>query len=177
MSHLLYFTYGSNLHPLRLTSRIHTAKFIGVCKLSGYQLVLNKIGKDNSSKCSLLPSSSTDEVYGVVYKISENDSLILDKFEGKGYNRKYIEVSINDNITEVYTYIAHPGYIDKKLKPFTWYKDLVVLGGKFHQFPNSYINRIGSHSSVDDPDSNRQKKYDALILRINSIIKPDFDLP
>jgi gamma-glutamylcyclotransferase len=172
MSNLLYFTYGSNLHPLRLTSRIHKAKFIGVCKLAGYKIVFNKIGKDNSSKCSLLPSS-TYEVYGVVYKISENDSLILNKFEGKGYNRKNIEVSINDNITEVYTYIAHPNYIDKNLKPFTWYKNLVVLGGNFHKFPKSYINRIDSYSSVKDSDSNRQDKYDALILKINSIIKSD----
>jgi hypothetical protein len=54
---LYYFSYGSNLHPVRLTERIFSATLIGTVKLKKYRLEFHKKRKDKSGKCNLMKSS------------------------------------------------------------------------------------------------------------------------
>ena len=37
-----YFAYGSNLHPLRLTDRVHCADLVGSVELASHQLAFHK---------------------------------------------------------------------------------------------------------------------------------------
>ena len=52
------------------------------------------------------------------------------------------------------------------LKPYHWYKDLVVLGAKHLQFPDVYVRSIESIESVEDSDQIRRIQHQRLIERI-----------
>ena len=48
---LLYFAYGSNLHPERLRERVPSAESLGVARLEAHVLRFHKRGRDGSGKC------------------------------------------------------------------------------------------------------------------------------
>lgn len=77
-----YFAYGSNLHPVRLTERIPSAKLLGSVELKKHSLVFNKISIDGSSKCSLVHTGADpDSVYGALYELAPEHKNDLDHFE------------------------------------------------------------------------------------------------
>ena len=54
MTLLYYLAYGSNLHPVRLTERVPSARFLGLTSLFGYQLRFHKRHEpDGSGKCNM----------------------------------------------------------------------------------------------------------------------------
>ncbi len=60
---------------------------------------------------------------------------------------------------KVLTYLATPDYIDDSLKPYDWYKDFVLAGGKEHGPPPEYIAEyIQSVEAIQDPNKTRDKK-------------------
>src|ERR1700739_1246739 len=66
----------------------------------------------------------------------------LDEAEGVGSGYEHAMVTvINDKgrRQKVLTYLAHPDYIDDRLKPYGWYMDLVLAGGREHGLPPEYI--------------------------------------
>jgi hypothetical protein len=65
---------------------------------------------------------------------------------------------------KVLTYLATPDYIDDRLKPYSWYKDFVLSGGKEHGLPPDYIAEyIESVEAIEDPDKTRDKKRRATL--------------
>jgi len=57
---------------------------------------------------------------------------------------------------EVVTYFAQADYIDDSLKPFSWYRDIVLMAASEYGFPEGYRRRIEQIEVVQDPDSNRE---------------------
>lgn len=164
-----YFAYGSNLHPIRLMERVPSASLVGVVKHTHHYLTFHKKSNDGSSKCNMFNTGSeSDLVYGAIYKISPEHKNELDGFEGKGYG--YIEdpIHLNHEGKEYicFTYRAQPSYIVDDLPPYHWYKQLVVLGARYLQFPGLYISSIEAVESIEDPDVKRRKEMEALIERI-----------
>jgi hypothetical protein len=65
---------------------------------------------------------------------------------------------------KVLTYLATPDYIDDSLKPYSWYKDIVLAGGREHGLPPEYIAEyIQSVEGIEDPDRTRDKKRRATL--------------
>lgn len=48
-----YLAYGSNLHPIRMTERVPSARVLGAIELPDHLLAFNKRSTDGSSKCLL----------------------------------------------------------------------------------------------------------------------------
>ena len=166
---IYYFAYGSNLHPCRLLERVSSAKLVGGIELSKHRLTFHKKSHDGSSKCNLLPTGSeSDLVHGAIYSLDPTDKRVLDSFEGKGYGYSDTQVILHHqgNAYTCFTYIAQDAYIVDNLKPYHWYKNLVVLGAKYLQFPASYVSFIESVESVEDPDVKRRKEQEMLIEAI-----------
>jgi len=164
-----YFAYGSNLHPMRLMERVPSAKLVGVIELSEHSLTFHKKSDDGSSKCNLLQTGvETDFVHGAIYEVEPEHKSELDRFEGIGYG--YIDNQINlqhqGQEYTCFTYIAQRSHIFDHLKPYHWYKKLVVLGARYLQLPGSYISSIESVESVEDPDGKRREEMDTLIDKI-----------
>jgi len=164
-----YFAYGSNLHPCRLLERVSFAALVGVSELSKYRLTFHKKSHDGSSKCNLIHTGcESDLVYGAIYSLEPTDKSVLDSFEGKGcgYSDDQIMLHHQGNAYTCFTYVAQHAYIVDDLKPYHWYKKLVVLGAKYLQLPASYVSFIESVESVEDPDAKRRKDQETLIERI-----------
>ncbi|GJL66203.1 MAG: hypothetical protein NPIRA05_11740 [Nitrospirales bacterium] len=166
---LYYLAYGSNLHPVRLRERVPSAELLDVVKLRPYRLAFQKRGQDGSSKCNLARTGEdSDEVYGGIYHIDSAHKPLLDRFEGKGkgYHDSQLPVELHGKEYACFTYLAQPSYIEHNLKPYHWYKTLVVLGAKHLRFPDTYVRSIESIESVEDPDEERRMQHQKLIERI-----------
>lgn len=167
--HLYYLAYGSNLHPVRLQRRTPSCRIIGQAILTSYRLQFHKLGKDGSGKCNaFFTGNADDRVIGIIYKINYDDKSALDDAEGAGYGYNIEEFSIKseNNRYNVFSYLADPAYIEDSVSPFSWYKNLVIHGAKFHRFPDTYIKNIESVGEIQDPDRARHQKLQQIATSI-----------
>ncbi len=161
-----YFAYGSNMLEARVKhqARAPSAVFTGVAVLSGCQMRFHKIGMDGSAKCNALPTGNKDHfVYGVVFDISENDIASLDEEEDLrrgGYSREQVDVIMLQDSARciVECYFAGSDFIDATLRPFDWYKALVVAGAQEHRLPYDYIRFLQACPSIQDSNQMRSRK-------------------
>ena len=140
--------------------------------LEGHRLTFNKCStKDKSGKCTIEPSES-NKVYGVLFKINNDEECQLDKEEGKvcndskkGYKKITVKIEIWDSKCSKYargdticvkTYQATKASIDRKLNPYTWYKEHVLVGAKEANLPQYYIDCLEKVPACKDPCKKRK---------------------
>lgn len=162
---MLYAAYGSNLHPARLADRLPSARLLGTGQLQGFSLCFHKRSRDASGKCSI--AAGSDGVYCAIFDISRKDKLALDHIEGvgSGYARTSLSIPPFGHCS---SYIAQASYVDDALRPYDWYKALVLAGARVHDFPDAYIKRIESVQAIPDPDAERSASQWQLAARINA---------
>jgi gamma-glutamylcyclotransferase len=150
-----YAAYGSNLHWLRLQHRVPSAKYVGPGFLEKRTLRFNKRSNiDGSGKGNIVDGGSG--VHLAIFEIATEEKAILDSCEGLG--KGYDEISIDScHFGRCLTYIADPVVIDETLRPTDWYKEMVLLGCKSHDFPAEYIRTIESTWSDEDSDVRRSR--------------------
>ena len=162
---MLYAAYGSNLHPVRLTARLSSAELVGTAWLPGWSLCFHKRSKDDSGKCSIL--NGDNGVHFAIFDISVEDKLALDEIEGVGVG--YFEVCLEiPGIGNCVSYAAQEGYIDESLRPYDWYKELVLAGARFHGFPEHYLKQIEHVQAIRDPDSERSVSQWAMVEQVRN---------
>lgn len=133
--------------------------------LAGYELQFHKRSKDESGKCSIRPGGSG--VHVAVYEITVDDKRTLDAIEGVGcgYADEVVDVP---GFSACKTYKAEPSFVDDRLRPYDWYRELVLLGSRFHGFPRDYIAGIQAIEAQPDPDPARRKRHLRLLELIRS---------
>jgi len=155
-----YFAYGSNMCTNRLHIRkVRSAAFVSIGKLPCHALRFHKRSQDDSGKCNAYKTGNkADEVTGVVFDIDPAEKRYLDEAEGlgQGYNQITAEVFVNGAPVKAYMYIADPRYIDNTLKPYTWYRDIVVAGARQHVLPEAYIKIVEDIRCLSDADKERE---------------------
>lgn len=148
-----YAAYGSNLHPLRLSERISSARLVGTGNVPDWSLHFHKRSNDGSGKCSILAGG--DGIHVAVFDVSSADKLVLDRIEG--LNVGYAETSLSVvGVGDCVAYIAETSHVDDSLLPYDWYKELVLSGARFHGFPESYLDGISQQPACLDPDPVRR---------------------
>jgi len=164
-----YFAYGSNLHPLRLAERVPSSRLLGTGTLSGHRLAFHKRGRDGSAKCDCLATGpAQDRVLGAVFEFRVAERGLLDACEGAGYVARTVEVRVGYRRMEVYLYQAHPGATDPRLRPFDWYKALVLAGARHHRLAPDYVMALAQIPARPDPDPRRAGTHRALLARIEA---------
>lgn len=162
MSTLRYFAYGSNLHPTRLARRVPSSRILDTAVLEGWSLRFHKRGEDGSGKCDVVRAAGAgDRVHGAVYRMDAREQECLDAAEGPGYEPLRLRL---DGHGTVFLYVALPCHIDGGLKPFSWYKSLVLHGARHHALPEPYVQRIAEVEAVPDPDPERHARHRAILL-------------
>lgn len=160
--HVVYFAYGSNMSTARLRERVPSCKPLGVATLPGHALRFHKRSVDGSGKCNAFATDSEDSVTGVLFRFDLGERAALDKAEGVGNGYEHATVTVineKGHRRKVLTYLATPDYIDDSLKPFDWYKDFVLAGGREHGLPSEYIAEyIESIEAVEDHNKAGDKK-------------------
>jgi len=156
-----YAAYGSNLHPLRLRKRVASASLVGTAALDGYEMRFNKTSDvDGTGKCSINPGKGP--AYVAVYEMDLADKAILDAIEGvgSGYNEIHVNVP---GVGRCWTYVADASVIDEALAPTDWYREIVLLGCRYHAFPEAYVKAIERIDAIIDPDKARGAENWALV--------------
>jgi gamma-glutamylcyclotransferase len=153
------FAYGSNMLTGRIRRRCPSAAVLGMAELHGHELQWHKRSRDGSGKCDVVQTNDgTAVVYGVLYEIPVAEKLALDMAEGlgNGYQAKNAEVAFKGAPRNASIYRAID--IDPSLKPYSWYKALVVAGAKEHALPGIYIERLMATDAIEDPDRERHNR-------------------
>jgi len=160
---VLYFAYGSNLHPARLAARLAAPRLLGVARLDDHVLRFHKRGRDGSGKCSIDPGCGC--VHGALYALSPSDKRTLDRSEGvgAGSTRTLVELPGRGAVN---TYVAMADAVDDTLLPFDWYLGLVLTGARFQRFPGTYLRALGSIATRPDPDEARAQEHARLLASL-----------
>ena len=166
-SEVLYFAYGSNMSTARLRARVPSCRPIGVASLRDHELRFHKRSKDGSAKCDAFRIKGGAGVFGVVFSLEAGDRATLDRFEGLGAGYENATITVHDangRRWQVLTYIASPNHIDERLKPYSWYRDLVLAGASEHGLPQRYVAaEIETIETIEDPDRMRDAKERAAL--------------
>ncbi len=168
---MLYFAYGSNLHPVRLQARVPSARVAGKGVLRGRRLKFHKRGKmDGSGKCDASMSAPENVVHGALFEIATAQWSDLCSIEGvgRGYELEDVLVETGERRLRALTLIAQEPFVDPALRPFDWYHALVVEGALFHRFPGPYLSSLEEVRSIPDPDAVRSFQHWQLVKRIRS---------
>jgi len=162
-----YFAYGSNLFIPKMRKAVPSVVPCGVARLKGYTLKFHKESKDKSAKCDAFKTGSEkDVVHGAVYEIDEKEKRNLDRKEGLGYGYNEMEVVLESDQGTViaFMYVADSAYIGDTLKPYSWYKQLVLEGARQNGFPESYVEEyVEKVEALEDPDIKRDRKNRCLL--------------
>jgi len=155
-----YAAYGSNLHPHRLCGRVPSAKLVAATTIPGWGLQFNKRSNDGSAKCNIV--SGSKYVLFALFDIDPGEKPALDKAEGlnDGYEEKSISVL---DFGQCFTYVASQTHIQENLQPYSWYKELVIMGLEYHQAYPDYLERVRSVTHVLDENMDRHEQNMAIV--------------
>ena len=162
---MLYAAYGSNLHPLRLGERLPSARLVGTGFLPDWSLRFHKLSKDRSGKCSIVPGD--EGVHFAIFDISDDDKLELDRIEGVGSGYAATSLCI-PAFGDSATYVAEASHVDEELRPYDWYREFVLAGATYHDFPDDYVAHIAALRATKDPEIERSAAMWALAERIRA---------
>jgi hypothetical protein len=169
MCRLICVAYGSNLHPVRLRKRVPSCRKLGAVRLEGYKLVFHKRSSDGSGKGNALKTGDPrDVLLDVAYSIPVSEKGDLDDAEGlgHGYIEESISIEVNGKMFPANLYVADGTAVDDTLAPYSWYKEMVLLGARHHAFPQEYIAQIEKVPSKEDPCIKRSKRELAIVEEI-----------
>ncbi|NNL86180.1 MAG: gamma-glutamylcyclotransferase [Myxococcales bacterium] len=147
---VFYFAYGSNMKTSRIAGRVPSVEALGVARLDGFRLAMNKRGRDGSAKANI-EESSADSVFGVLFTLEEGHWEMLDVFE-RGYVRREVQVFHEGTLRTSVTYVCERATQD--LVAFDWYLDLMKSGAEEHGLPARYREELGGIPTVPDPKRN-----------------------
>jgi cation transport regulator ChaC len=157
----VYFAYGSNMLPERLSARCPSARVVGHAAAAGYVLEFSKISRDGSGKATLVVGEG--KARGVLFEIANTDRADLDRAEGKGYARDdqfEVETATDGQRIRATTYVASA--IDRQLKPYDWYLALVIAGAEYHSLGPEYLMGLRARAYRVDLHEDRESRLDAL---------------
>lgn len=158
------FAYGSNMSTARLRERCPSAKPLGIAELIGFDLRWHKRSVDGSGKCDIVAASTPEaRVLGVLYEIASQEKPALDRAEGLGNGYGEIEVEVISEGSPVRAKAYQATTTQQDLKPYSWYRELVVAGAKEHGLPAAYIAQLEMAPAKADQDRERHKKNMSLI--------------
>ena len=161
----LYFAYGSNMFTpwLCQPARCPSARAVGIAELRGHELRWQKHSKkDGSGKCDIAAASNAS-VLGLLYEIAGNEKAPLDRAEGKGFGYDEIEVEVLSGTKQFRAVTYQATNTDPMLKPYTWYRALVVAGAREHGLPGFYIAELETVPADEDENRARHREHMALI--------------
>lgn len=159
----LYFAYGSNMLTKRLKTRTPSAIVVSQGFIKGYRIAFDKASADGSGKCNIKGTDNLSNlVHGVVYSIDIREKNTLDKAEGTGYTEAEIQVTLETGVSvTAIAYVADT--VNAELRPYDWYKKIVVAGALEHKLPDDYVKLLRNVDSIPDPDPHRSAENNILL--------------
>ena len=143
MADVWYFAYGSNVNPEQMKERIGEFKEAVKATLIGFKLVFRGYSpRWNGAPADIEPSRES-VVYGVLYRISEDQLKELDSYEGfpNFYKHEMVEV-----LTEAGRKIQAVTYVRTRKepcsKPSKRYVETIIRGLRAHGYSEKIIQEV-----------------------------------
>jgi gamma-glutamylcyclotransferase (GGCT)/AIG2-like uncharacterized protein YtfP len=143
-----------------MRARVPGARLQAVGWVPGRRLRWHKRGSDGSGKCSIgAAGEGAPPLRGVLYSVPAGEWAHLDRVEGlgAGYLRERITVQTEGGPREAWTYVAMEPFVDDTLRPFRWYRRLVVAGARAHRLPRPYVAALRAQGAWLDPQPRRAR--------------------
>jgi gamma-glutamylcyclotransferase (GGCT)/AIG2-like uncharacterized protein YtfP len=134
----LYFAYGSNMDQKQMNERCPGAELVGVASLKDYKLAFTIYSPIRKCGCADVVASPGDVVYGLLYKLSDDELKKMDDFEGHPIHYRRIEVRISTKNGEVPAYTYEVVTKQTGLVPSKEYLALLTGAAHKYQFPLPY---------------------------------------
>jgi gamma-glutamylcyclotransferase len=110
-----YFAYGSNMDPRTMRKTVAQAEVVGPGRLEGFRLEFNVYSDRWEGGAANLEPDEDGHVWGVVWKVAEEEIEALDTYIGHPtfYRREQVTVSVGLETEHCQTYrVAHQkGYV------------------------------------------------------------------
>jgi cation transport regulator ChaC len=139
---LWYFAYASNMSRTQVEQRAGAPAEERVARLDNYELNFDKVARGGTGMANLLPAEGKT-VWGVLYRVSEQQMRALDRFEGVPEHYRRSEVNVIDadgNRIGAQVYLARK--VRKGLKPDRVYLARILQGAEEHALPAEYIAQL-----------------------------------
>ena len=137
---MLYFAYGSNMHPGQMKQRCPGCSFVAAARLRDHRLAFTRPwgAWDGDGVADILHSEGS-VVEGVVWEIAEEHRRTLDRYEEypTAYDRKDVVVETFDGRTlTAFAYFARPL---GSFRPGRRYLQSLVDGAMAHGLSPEYV--------------------------------------
>ncbi len=143
----LYFAFGANMHPATLRRRGIEVAASWPGRLRGYRLVF-----DNPAIPLLEPAFASvscaegDDVWGVVFELSDHALNSLGRFEGHHYREVGVEVEFDGGKRTARTFVTNGA--GKESLPSRRYLGVLVDAAQLHGLPDPWVARLKAHPSL-----------------------------
>ena len=156
-----YLAYGSNLDMERMGRRCPYAVPVGVTEICGYRLLFKK---SKTGSYATIEQDANESVPAVVWKLSEYDELLLDRYEGfpRYYYKKQFQLPVwnmsGNRMKKPKTCMAYVMHEERQLGcPDIEYFDLLCGGYSDWEFPLDTLKR-GLSASIGRTEAIRYLK-------------------
>lgn len=141
----LTFAYGSNMRSAQMVGRCPRHQVVSIGCLRGYRLAFTRWSPKRQSQVADVIPSPGAEVWGVVYRLDDDDLHSLDLSEGHptSYAREALEILLQDGTSErcwVYIVVTK----EPEQPPAHAYWKAIVEGAREHQLPSPYQERLAA---------------------------------
>jgi cation transport regulator ChaC len=146
---VLYFAYGSNMSRAQMQARCPDHELIGTAVLKDHALCFPRTSPIRNCGVAGLVEKAGAEVWGVVYRLHDEDLAELDRREGydpsrpaheNRYNRQTISVLMDGSTVDCLTYIARPE--TGTHVPNAEYMATIITGAVENGLPAEYVARL-----------------------------------
>ncbi|XP_068626503.1 gamma-glutamylcyclotransferase-like [Battus philenor] len=150
----LFFSYGSNILTLRIRLENIRSEFLSIARLDNHRVDFIRYSKFWGGPQATIVPTANCHVWGVIWRVNNDDLSILDNQEGvetKRYYIKHIEVDtphMGKFVCRAYIQKVNPlprGDNDD-IPPERWpsyaYKKVMIVGAIEHHLPEYYIENL-----------------------------------
>jgi len=145
---VIYFAYGSNLHPGQMFERCPGHQTLGIGRLPGHRLGFPRFSPVRRCATAGIEPHPVESVWGVLYRLSDDDLPVLHYHEG--YDPHGAPENNRHTVTEIavvrpgaavaqtaMTYVAVADGTDQM--PSRDYVDTILDGARYHQLPRAWL--------------------------------------
>jgi hypothetical protein len=157
----LYFAYGSNMDDFQMRERCPNAKFEFVARLGNYSLSFPRKSAKRHGGVSSVRQVAGDEVWDVVYSLSEHELSVLGNYEGYNPNRKpdqnaynRIETQVEDVRRKIHACWMYVATAQGEFLPSRErYLNYLIRGAGQHVaegIPSAYVDKLRKVRAAED---------------------------
>jgi len=155
---MIYFAYGSNMHPAQMRERCAGSRARGIGFLADYRLAFPRWSPVRRHAVASIVASPGEGVWGVLYDMTAEDWTCLHRCEGhigeghadNRYDLIAVEPRCDAGPVAARTYIAmpHPLPTDAGLTSVR-YKQQLIYGADAHGLPPDYLAMLRAVPTFD----------------------------